>query len=562
MMNNDMKSQENQSSRLVEEKFRLMGFRILIVLSTVITAVIIFLSPNNFFIAILFPLVWFVLSGVSLLKKNYSAVLAKVWVLFTVPLVPFLVLSNGMAPAALVSLGAILASLLVHGLWRIIAALLIALSTFLVPFSGLEYDPAILVRLFVANMTITVGLLIILHYLEKTLIDSLEKTVALEVALEGQRKANDAQSLFLATMSHEIRTPMNGILGLLDAVLTGELSKTQRSHLVKVQQSSHLLQTILNGILDYSKLNAGKLVFETTPFNMRQLLVDAASFFQLQAGNKEISLTTDIDPLLGDAHLGDSVRITQILNNLLSNAIKFTHKGSVVLSLEVVNTTSEFQTLRFSVSDSGIGISSVEKERIFSPFIQANQSTSRMFGGTGLGLQIVKSLVEQMNGEVWVESEKNKGSQFYVILTLPLTTHERIKRPDSTECNSQKFLGKVLVVEDNPVNRLVAQELLRPVVDDVLFALDGREAVKFVDENRFDLIFMDLNMPNMDGFEATQKIREKHKDVPIVALTAAVLADEVEKALLSGMNGHLAKPIDINKLLNVINRYLTPHDSQ
>lgn len=556
MRNDDTVTQKNQSSTLIEEKLRLMGFRILLVLSIVIAVVVFLQSPNNFVIAILFPSVWFVLSTISLFKKNYSSILAKIWVLFTVPLVPFLVLSNGMSPATLVSLGAILPALLVNGLWRTLAALIIAFSTLLVPFSGLEYDTAIWVRLCVANITITVALLIIFRYLEKALVDSLEKASALEIALEELRKANETQSLFLATMSHEIRTPMNGILGLLDAVLVEDLGEQQRSHLEKVQRSSHLLQTILNGILDYSKLNAGKLVFETAPFDMYQVLDDVSSFFQLQAEIKGVGFVTHIDPLLGEAHLGDSTRITQILNNLLSNSIKFTNEGSVTLSLEVIDTSDKLQTLKFSVLDSGIGMSNEEKAHVFSPFVQANQSINRIFGGTGLGLQIVKSLVDQMQGEVWADSQEHIGSQFYVTLTLPLIDKTRINKADDSVSNQRKFRGKVLVVEDNEINRLVAQELLRTLVDDVSYAHDGREAVEAVRETAFDLIFMDLNMPNMDGFEAAQKIREKHKTLPIVALTAAVLADEVEKALSSGMNGHLAKPIERKKLFNVINRYL------
>lgn len=556
MVSENLLSQALNPSKCIEEKFRIIGFKVIFILAVLIAAVVFISSPSNIFIAIIFPAAWFTLSSLALYKPSSSQLLARVWVIFTVPLVPFLVLSNGIIPATLVSLGAILPALLVGGLWRVVAALTLAFSTLLVPFSELSYDSAVWVRLCIANITITVVILIILNILEKTLIISLENTTALETALEGQRRASNAQSLFLATMSHEIRTPMNGMLGLLDAVLEDELPKKQRIHLEKVQRSSYLLQNILNGILDYSKLNAGKLIFEAVPVSVRQLISDTESIFQIPAKNKAISLTYYIDPQLADAHLGDPTRIAQILNNLLSNAIKFTHKGSVSLSLSVISTSNDSQQLTFCVRDTGIGVSDEEKTRIFSPFMQANQSTKRNFDGTGLGLQIVKSLVEQMQGAVWVESQEKVGSQFYVTLTLPLTSDLPVNIDQNSLRRNQRFMGKVLVVEDNEINRFVAQELLKTLVDDVSYAKDGQEAVELVKKETFDLIFMDLNMPNMDGFEATQLIRKENKVIPIVALTAAVLADEVEKALWSGMNGHLAKPIDRDKLFHALARYL------
>ena len=363
MVSENLLSQALNPSKCIEEKFRIIGFKVIFILAVLIAAVVFISSPSNIFIAIIFPAAWFTLSSLALYKPSSSQLLARVWVIFTVPLVPFLVLSNGIIPATLVSLGAILPALLVGGLWRVVAALTLAFSTLLVPFSELSYDSAVWVRLCIANITITVVILIILNILEKTLIISLENTTALETALEGQRRASNAQSLFLATMSHEIRTPMNGMLGLLDAVLEDELPKKQRIHLEKVQRSSYLLQNILNGILDYSKLNAGKLIFEAVPVSVRQLISDTESIFQIPAKNKAISLTYYIDPQLADAHLGDPTRIAQILNNLLSNAIKFTHKGSVSLSLSVISTSNDSQQLTFCVRDTGIGVSDEEKTR-------------------------------------------------------------------------------------------------------------------------------------------------------------------------------------------------------
>ncbi|MFT2112218.1 ATP-binding protein [Marinomonas sp. 2405UD68-3] len=548
----------SNTSALVEEKFRITGFKALFVFSILLMGEIICRSPNNLYIAIAFPIVCFLISVCALTKRKHSLLLGKVWVVFTVPLVSVLIIINGLAPAALLSLGAIFSTLLVNGIWRIGAAFMIAATVFLVPFSNVPYDPTVWTRLCISTITVTLVLLIILHHLEKALVESVENAAALKRALDGQRKANAAQSLFLATMSHEIRTPMNGMLGLLDAVLADDLSDKQRSHLEKVQRSSHLLQNILNGILDYSKLNAGKLVFEMASVNVGQLVCDMESFFQLQADNKDIYLKSVIDPSLAPAHLGDATRITQVLNNLLSNSIKFTQDGEVSLSLNVVKSTDYVQELMFCVRDSGIGITDEEKERIFSPFTQANQATNRNFGGTGLGLQIVKSLVEQMGGKVWVESQENVGSQFYVTLSLALTDELPINIIDNSKYLNKQFLGKVLVVEDNKINRLVAQEMLRPFVSDVSYANDGIEAVEAVEKESFDLVLMDLNMPNMDGFDATQAIRKNQQSLPIVALTAAVLADEVEKALASGMNGHLAKPIDKDKLFKILERYLKP----
>jgi CheY-like chemotaxis protein/anti-sigma regulatory factor (Ser/Thr protein kinase) len=291
------------------------------------------------------------------------------------------------------------------------------------------------------------------------------------------------------------------------------------------------------------------------PFNIHQLIVDTSAVFQSQAQLKGINLVFSVDDNVKPSLIGDPMRITQVMNNLVNNAIKFTDTGKVNLSVIMTHQTDTIQTLELCVSDTGIGIPNNSKKNIFSAFTQADDSTARKFGGTGLGLKIAKNLVEQMGGQVWVNSVEKVGSQFFFTLSLTVSSEPPINKRIVRHSRIQ-FTGRVLVAEDNDINQVVAQQILLSYGLQVDLVNDGQQCIDALENAHYDLVFMDLHMPNVDGFEACSIIRKTYPDIPIVALTAAVLKDEVQKALDVGMNSHLAKPIVHVQLKNVLNRYL------
>jgi signal transduction histidine kinase/CheY-like chemotaxis protein len=545
------------NSTKVEMLLRETGFKALIVLSMVMSVVVYVTSPNNILIAIAFPVFWILLSIAALYKPMYSSLCAKLWVLFSVPMAIMLVLLNGLVPATLISLATIFPIMLTKGYWRIASASLIASSTLLVPFSGVDYELAIWLRLSVTNVFIAVMVFLLAWFLEKALVDSLDKSDALKQALESERKAGEAQSVFLATMSHEIRTPMNGIIGLVDIVLSSDITEAQRPKLERVKRAGATLNNILNDILDHSKLAAGKLVIEHVPISITQVINETESLFHTSALDKNIQFTTCIDEYVENAFMGDPTRIMQVLNNLVSNAIKFTaNNGTVSLSLKVTDNSPTTQVLEFCVADSGIGISDESLSEIFAPFIQANKSTTREYGGTGLGLQISKSLAYKLGGDLWVESKVGHGSKFYFGLALEKTQQSPLNMDNDVLIDSLRFKGSVLVVEDNEINQLVASEILTFYGLDVELVKDGMEAIEITKNSHFDMIFMDLQMPNVDGFEATKIIRLRDKVTPIIALSASVLKEDVEKSKTMGMNCHLAKPIDRRELIKILQQFV------
>jgi signal transduction histidine kinase/ActR/RegA family two-component response regulator len=544
----------NNSSR-VEQQLRSAGFKVLFGFALLISAIILFTKPNNALIAWIITGTWFTLSVIALLRPQYNLWCAKIWVLISVPLIPILVLLNGIVPATLISLATIFPVMLVKHHWRLFSVVIIACSTLLVPFSDVAYDNAIWLRLSISNAIVALMVLTLVTYLERALVSSLDKSDELNKALISERAANQTQSKFLATMSHEIRTPMNGILGLLEIMLSTEVSAQQRSHLEKIKYSGDILHQILNDILDFSKLNAGKLIIENVPINIKQLVTDSSAIFKPLAQIKGLDFGFNVDQNVKQSLMGDPTRITQVINNLVNNAIKFTAAGKVNISVSLTRQGDKMQTLEFCVSDTGIGISEDYITSIFSAFTQADDSTARIFGGTGLGLQIAKNLVEQMGGQIWVKSDQQIGSKFYFILslkeslTLPINTTE-------VEHARAQFTGNVLVVEDNEINQVVAEQILLSYGLQVDIANDGQQCIEALEQLDYDLVLMDLHMPNIDGFEACSIIRQTNPDIPIVALTAAVLKDEVKKALDAGMNSHLAKPLDHVQLQKVLNRYL------
>lgn len=559
----------NNSADTVTLSLRKTGFRLMLGFSLVIIAVIAVARPDNIVVALGIGIWCLIMSCAALYFSDLDASIAKLWAIVACPIAPYLVLSNGLLPASLIPLMTVFPIVFLSGRWRVASMAVIAGSTFLVPFYEGEYDHAVWVRLCITNVVVSILIYQLVSRLEAALIESNAKTIKLNHALAQERKASAAQARFLATMSHEIRTPLNGILGLTDVVLSKEISESARPNLERIQQSGISLNRILNDVLDVSKLNAGKLSLESTPVNLVSTVQSCVSFYSQLAQNKNIALNLSIaDDVI--AHVfGDAVRLSQILNNLISNAIKFTQQGSVSLVVECVTASSREQAVKFSVIDTGEGIEQCEQADIFGAFTQANSSINRTHGGTGLGLQIVKSLVEAMGGNVTLRSEKGKGSDFSFVLafTLQNETVNSELEPKSEPMDSNPFIGQemhaegmskgsVLVVDDNEINRVVAQSLLEDLGVTVTLTSSGHEALTIAAQQAFDLILMDLQMPEMTGAETTTALRDAGVTAPVIAFTASVVSDEIDKALSSGMSGYITKPVDSKALSTLIERYV------
>jgi signal transduction histidine kinase/DNA-binding response OmpR family regulator len=399
--------------------------------------------------------------------------------------------------------------------------------------------------------------------------DELNKSqVELEAALEAAEAASKSKSTFLANMSHEIRTPMNSIVGFSELALDGDVTPKTRDYLGKIMSNAEWLLQIINDILDISKIESGKMELENIPFDMHELFVNCRTLIMPKAVEKGIMLHFYAEPSIGKRPLGDPIRLRQVFANLLSNAVKFTNSGIVKLYAGITGKTDKTITMHFEIKDSGIGMTEEQIEKIFDPFTQGESSTTRKYGGTGLGLAITKNIVEMMGGKIEIESAMGVGSKFSFELTfdtVDVDDDDLLKEKLLlNELERPVFEGEILLCEDNAMNQQVICEHLSRVGLKTVVAENGKIGVDIVQnrilkkEKQFDLIFMDMHMPVMDGLEAASEIFKLDAEIPIVAMTANIMSNDREIYKMSGMNDCVSKPFTSQELWRCLIKYFTP----
>lgn len=408
----------------------------------------------------------------------------------------------------------------------------------------------IITNLFLFGLTVAIGI---------TMRNNEEVYVKrLTISSERLTKANESKDAFWAKISHEIKTPLNGILGMTNLLISGNINKEQKDLLSIIKDSGENLNLILSDVIDYSKLESGEIQLIKKPFDIQEMLDTVISTFQGFADNKGIHLNYLLDGDVPKGILSDEARLKQILFNLVNNAVKFTDHGYVKI---LVEKGSRLNRLRFIIEDSGIGIPTNKQDKIFKPFTQVDDSLSRKYGGSGLGLIICKNLVELMGGEISFESQVSRGTSFsFEIEYIPVQV-KKLSSDSSNQVNSN-FLSKVqdsklLVVEDNPINQKLLVTLLNKQGLKTDVANNGQEAVNLCQENQYDMIFMDIQMPIMDGIQATKEILKlKHDTVPkIVAVTANTLQEDRDRCLEAGMSDFISKPISNQNLVSALERF-------
>ncbi|MBF0271373.1 MAG: response regulator [Magnetococcales bacterium] len=379
-------------------------------------------------------------------------------------------------------------------------------------------------------------------------------------ARKEAEEANKAKSAFLATMSHEIRTPLNGILGMAELLSEIDMADQGREYVRGLINSGRALLTIIDDVLDYSKIEADKLRMESIPLDPHAMLNDLAMLFRGFAGKRRIDFKQDIADTLPEWILGDPTRLRQVLVNLLSNAVKFTHAGSVTLSATPAMDSRLGRAVRFEVRDTGVGISREQFAKLFQAFEQAETSTTRRYGGTGLGLAITRKLVGLMQGRIEVESTPGVGSCFVVVLPMEMCDPQSSSSRDSSLADPGFARGaRILVAEGDPINRAVLRGMLKRFDLRVEFADNGRQALEILARSAFDLIFMDCLMPEMDGYATCRAIRAQEQDrhTPIVAMTAFALQENREMCLAAGMDDCLSKPVTRWGIQSAMMRWLS-----